>query len=240
MKKDRVKTLLAQFEKGSFVPEPISEQILAAYDIPVPPSAVAKSPEEAVRAARKIGWPIVLKVVSPQIIHKSDAGGIAVGIDSEEKLITSFNTILQRIKKNNPRAKIEGIYVQKMTPSSREVIIGTTRDKQFGPVVMFGLGGIFVEVLKDVVFRVAPIPKTEARQMVNEIKALAILEGTRGAKPIDFDSLYSAISNISRLAFDFPQIQELDANPIAVSSTGLCALDARIILNSTDWDTIGC
>ena len=234
MKKDRVKKLLAQFEKGGFVPEPIAEQILAAYDIPIPPSAVTKTPEEAVRAAEKIGWPIVLKVISPQIIHKSDAGGIVINVDNEKKLISSFNTILQRVKKNSPRAKIEGIYVQKMTPSSREVIIGTTRDKQFGPVIMFGLGGIFVEVLKDVVFRVAPIPKTEARQMVNEIKALAILKGTRGAKPIDFDSLYSAISNISQLVYDFPQIQELDANPISVSSTGLCALDARIILSSTD------
>ncbi len=234
MKKDRVKKLLAQFEKGGFVPEPIAEQILAAYDIPIPPSAVTKTPEEAVRAAEKIGWPIVLKVISPQIIHKSDAGGIVINVDNEKKLISSFNTILQRVKKNSPRAKIEGIYVQKMTPSTREVIIGATRDKQFGPVVMFGLGGIFVEVLKDVVFRVAPIPKTEARQMVNEIKALAILKGTRGAKPIDFDSLYSAISNISQLVYDFPQIQELDANPISVSSTGLCALDARIILSSTD------
>ena len=234
MKKDRVKTLLAQFEKGGFVPEPAAEQILAAYDIPVPPSAVTKTPEEGVRAAKKIGWPVVLKIISPQIIHKSDAGGIVVGVDSEKKLISSYNTILQRVKKSNPRAKIEGIYLQKMTPSSREVIVGTTQDKQFGPVIMFGLGGIFVEVLKDVVFRVAPIGKTEARQMVNEIRALAILKGTRGDKPIDFDSLYSAISNISRLVYDFPQIQELDANPISVSSTGLCALDARIILNSTD------
>ncbi len=230
MKKRQVEILLEQFKKDSFLPEPIAEEILAAYDIPVPPSCAAKSIEEAIQAAKKIGWPVVLKVISPHIIRKSDAGGIVLNVDNEKKLTRSFNRILRRVKKSNPRAKVLGIYVQKMLSSSREVIIGTTTDKQFGPVVMFGLGGIFVEVHKDVVFRVAPITKTEACEMVNETKGVTILKGTRGHKPIDFDSLYSAISNISRLAYDFPQIQELDANPVSVSSTGLYALHARIIL----------
>jgi len=180
--------------------------------------------------ARQIGFPVVLKVISPQIIHKSDAGGVMVNLKSEEEVERAFRKILENAKSYNPKAKIEGIYVQKMAPPGREVIIGAVKDAQFGPVVMFGLGGIFVEVLKDVVFRVAPIDEEEAREMVDEIRGLPILKGIRGEKPIDFDSLSQAISNVSRLVVDFPQIEQFDANPVCVYPDRLYAVDARIIL----------
>lgn len=232
MNKEQILTWIEKFKKngGKFLPEPISEQILASYDIPIPPARVAKDVEEAVRFAKEMGFPVVLKIISPQIIHKFDAGGVIVNLDEEAKVREAFNKILGSSKKYNPRAKIEGMYVQKMIPPAREVIIGTVKDKQFGQVIMFGLGGIFVEVFEDVVFRVAPIDKREAQEMINEIKGLPILEGVRGEKPIDFDSLSEAIANISQLVVDFPQIGQLDANPVCLYPEKLYVIDARIIL----------
>jgi succinyl-CoA synthetase beta subunit len=230
MNKKKILTLIEQYKDKRFLPEPVSEQILASYNIPVPPARLVKNTKQATEFAEKIGWPVVLKIVSPEIIHKSDAGGVITGINNPKELRIAFNKILKSIKKFCLKTSIEGIYVQKMLSVSREVIIGAVKDGQFGAVVMFGLGGIFVELFKDVVFRIAPINKKEAKKMVDEIKGLAVLKGIRGARPIDFDSLYTAISNISRLVYDFPQIQELDANPVCVSSKGLYAIDARIIL----------
>jgi len=232
MNKEQILTQIEKFERDGrkFLPEPISEQILASYNIPIPPAHLAKDVEEAVKFAKEIGFPIVLKVISPQIIHKSDAGGVIANINEEAKVREAFSKILENVKKCNPKAEIEGIYVQKMVPSAREVIIGTVKDKQFGQVIMFGLGGIFVEVFKDVVFRVAPIDKQEAREMINEIKGLPILKGVRGEEPINFDSLSEAIANVSQLAIDFPQIEQLDANPVCVYPEKLYAIDARIIL----------
>lgn len=213
-----------------FLLEPICEKILTSYNIPIPPAYVAKETDKAIKFARKIGFPVVLKIVSPQIIHKSDAGGVITNINEEEKVKEAFNKIIKNAKKYNPQAEIEGIYIQKMVPPAREVIIGAIKDKQFGQVVMFGLGGIFVEVLKDVVFRVAPIDKEESREMIKEVKALPILKGVRGEKPIDFDFLSEVVTSISRLVIDFPQIKELDINPVCVYPDKLYAVDARIIL----------
>lgn len=232
MRREQILAQMENFKRRGekFLPEPICEQILASYNVPTPPAYLAKNSEEAMRFAIKIGFPIVLKVVSPQIIHKSDAGGVMVGIKSEEEVRRAFDKILENARSYNSKAEIEGIYVQKMAPPAREVIIGTIKDRQFGQVVMFGLGGILVEVLKDVVFRVAPIDKYEAREMIDEIKGLPILKGVRGEKSIDFDCLTETLASISQLVIDFPQIGQLDINPIRVYPKRLYAVDARIIL----------
>ncbi len=232
MRKEEISIQIENFQKRGekFLPEPICEEILTSYNIPTPTAYLAKNREEAVKFAQKIEFPVVLKVVSPQIIHKSDAGGVIVGIKNEEEIKTAFDKILENARGYNSKAKIEGVYVQKMAPPGREVIIGSIKDRQFGQVIMFGLGGIFVEVLKDVVFRVAPIDKEEAREMINEIKGLPILKGVRGEKQIDFDSLSAILSSISQLVVDFPKIGQLDINPIRVYPKGLYAVDARIIL----------
>lgn len=232
MIREQILTQIENFKKRGekFLTEPICEEILASYNIPTPPAHLAKTREDAVKFAKKIDFPVVLKVVSNQIIHKSDAGGVIVGVKNEEDVVKAFDKILENARNYNSKAEIEGIYVQKMAPPGREVIIGAIKDKQFGQVVMFGLGGILVEVLKDVVFRVAPIEKDEAQEMINEIKGLPILKGVRGEKPIDFDCLSKTIASISQLVVDFPQIGQLDINPIRVYPKGLYAVDARIIL----------
>lgn len=223
---------IEQFKKKGrkFLSESISGKLLASYGIPIPPACVAKNVGKAVKCAQELGFPVVLKVISAQIIHKSEAGGVITNIDKKEKVREAFHRIVENARKYNPQAEVEGIYVQKMAPPGREVIVGVVKDKQFGPVVMFGLGGIFVEVFKDVVFRVAPIDREEAREMIDEIKGLAILQGVRGEKPVDFNLLSEAISNISQLAIDFPQIEQLDINPVCLYPEKIYALDIRIIL----------
>lgn len=223
---------IEQFKKEGrkFLSEPISGKFLASYGIPIPPAYIANNAEKAAKYAQELGFPVVLKVISPQIIHKSEAGGVITNIDKKEKVREAFYKIVENARKYNPQAEVEGIYVQKMAPPGREVIVGVVKDKQFGPVVMFGLGGIFVEVFKDVVFRVAPIDREEAREMIDEIKGLAILQGVRGEKPVDFSLLSEAISNISQLAIDFPQIEQLDINPVCLYPEKIYALDTRIIL----------
>jgi acyl-CoA synthetase (NDP forming) len=185
---------------------------------------------ERVFADYGIGFPVVLKVMSPQIIHKSDAGAVKAGIADQESLVRAREEIVTSARRYAPAADIKGILVQKMISGKREVIVGASRDPQFGPVIMFGLGGIFVEVFQDVVFRVAPVSEAEALRMIREIRAFPVLEGVRGEKPIDFPALAEVISKISRLVLDFPRITELDANPVLVSESGAVVLDARIIL----------
>jgi len=217
-------------EEKKFLPEPIADQIVASYNISTPSAFVARNTEEAVKYSRKLGFPVVMKVISPQIIHKSEAGGVIASISGEKKVKDSFRKIVENARKYDPEAEIEGIYVQKMAPPGREVIIGAVKDKQFGPVIMFGLGGIFVEVFKDVVFRAAPLDKEGALEMIYEIKGLPILQGVRGEKSVDFDSLSEAINSVSRLVVDFPQIGQLDINPLRLYPEEIYALDTRIIL----------
>ncbi|HHC18855.1 MAG TPA: CoA-binding protein, partial [Euryarchaeota archaeon] len=205
-----------------------AKELLAAYGVRVTRVAVAKSEDEAVEYAKKIGFPVVLKIVSPDVVHKSDVGGVKVDIKNEEEVRKAYNEIIENVKKHVPNARIEGILIQEMAPWGTEVIVGSTRDPQFGPTIMFGLGGIFVEILKDVTFRVAPIGADEAKEMVKEIRGYPIIAGARGHEPLDINALTDAIVRISWLVYENPEIAELDANPIFLYKEGLMIADARV------------
>jgi acetyl-CoA synthetase (ADP-forming) len=204
--------------------------ICAEYGIPVTKFELAKTEDEAVELAEKIGFPVVLKIVSPGIVHKSDVGGVAVGLKDAKSVREAFKQILASVKKHNPRASIVGMLVQEMAPASTEVIVGAIKDPQFGPALMFGLGGIFVEVLKDVTFRIAPVSEGEAREMITEVRAYPLLRGYRNVPPADIDAIVKIILNTSKLVVEHPEIKELDLNPIMVYKKGAKTVDARIVL----------
>ncbi|OYT60833.1 acetyl-CoA synthetase [Euryarchaeota archaeon ex4484_178] len=213
--------------------EPEAKEVFAAYGLPVPKGKLARSAEEAVKIARAIEYPVVMKIVSPDIVHKSDAGGVKVNIKSDEEVRKAFEEIIENAQRYDPRAEIMGVYVQEMAPWGTETIIGSVNDPQFGPTVMFGLGGIFVEILKDVTFRIAPFGKDDALDMVKEIKGYGILKGARGEKPRDIEAIADAVSRLSQLVWDFREdIKEVDANPVIVYEKGLSVVDARIILRA--------
>ncbi|MBC7333219.1 MAG: acetate--CoA ligase [Actinobacteria bacterium] len=207
-----------------------SRRILEAYNIKVPQAELARDVKEAKEIARRIGYPVVLKIVSPNILHKTDVGGVRIGIESENELEESFDQILWNVKKYMPEANIKGILVQEMIKSKKETIIGVSSDPQFGPMIMFGLGGIYVETLKDVSFRIAPISVGDAKEMVEEIKTFNLLKGVRGEKPSDIKSIIETILKVSQLVTDFPEIIEMDINPLFVKEEGqgCVAGDARI------------
>ncbi len=207
-----------------------AREILEAYRIPVPKAEVACDIGEAKRIAASMGYPVVLKIVSPNILHKTDVGGIKVGIEDEKELKESYDDILFSVKKYMPGANISGILVQEMVKDKKETIIGISEDPQFGPMIMFGLGGIYVEVLKDVSFRIAPISEKIAREMIGEIKAIKLLKGTRGEKPSDIESIIDVLLRMSQLVTDFPEIMEMDINPLFVMKRGEGSIagDARI------------
>lgn len=209
-----------------------AQEILTAYGITIPKSAVASTPEEAVTLCREIGYPVVMKIASPDILHKSDVGGIIVGVKSDAEARAAFDTLVQRAKAHVPNAVIWGAQVQEMVTNAREVIIGMNRDPQFGPLVMFGLGGIYVEVLKDVQFRVAPMSRRQAQEMVESIRSYKLLTGVRGQAPSDLDAVVDTILRIAQLVTDFPEIAELDINPLLVRDRGhgAVAVDMRLIL----------
>jgi acetyltransferase len=210
-----------------------AKQVFTAYGLPITETNLAKSEDEAVKLAKKTGFPIVLKVVSPQIIHKSDAGGVKVNIKDEAGVRSAYQTILKNCKAYKADADIRGIAVQEMAPLGTEVIIGSINDPTFGPTVMFGLGGIFVEVLKDVTFRVAPVNKQQVSQMVSEIRSVAILAGARGEAPRDRFALEELICRYAAMIYDLrDEVAETDANPVLVyeEGNGLKVVDARIIL----------
>ncbi|ABN70334.1 branched-chain acyl-CoA synthetase (ADP-forming) beta subunit / acetyl-CoA synthetase (ADP-forming) beta subunit [Staphylothermus marinus F1] len=207
-------------------------EIIKAYNIPAPETAIARSLEEAIKIAEKIGYPLVLKIVSPDISHKSDVGGVILNIKSKEELIKAFNKIYENVSKNAPGARIVGVLIQKMAPKGLEVIIGGLRDNIFGPVVMFGLGGIFVEVLKDVSFRIAPLTEEDAFEMMSEIKASKLLEGYRGQPPVDKKSLAKIILSVSKLLEENPEIESIDLNPVMAYPDNAVVVDARIILKT--------
>jgi acetyltransferase len=204
--------------------------VLAAYGIPTAPARLARDPEEAARVAADIGFPVVLKVVSPQIIHKTEIGGVRTGIDTAVELKQAWVEMLDGVSRAAPQAAIEGMLVQRMVQGGRETIVGISRDSTFGPLVMFGLGGIYVEALGDVRFRVAPIGPLDAHDMLHGIRGVAILKGVRGAPPVDFATLGDTLQRVSQLAVDFPEIAELDINPLLAFPTGVMAVDARILL----------
>lgn len=204
--------------------------ILEAYGIRVPIAKVARDLKEARKVVKLTGYPVVLKIDSPDILHKTDVGGIKIGIKNYKELEESFEGIISNVKKYMPSAKINGISIQEMIESKKETIIGINKDPQFGPMIMFGLGGIYVEILKDVSFRIAPISPTDAREMIEEIKTVKLLKGVRGEKPSDIESIVEVLLKISQLVTDFPDIIEMDINPLFVKEEGKGSIagDVRI------------
>ena len=188
--------------------------------------------EEAVEAAPRIGYPLAMKIVSPDIIHKSDVGGVKLNLSSAQDVADAFELMMLRIARSMPDVHLEGVYLERMVPKGREVILGMTRDPQFGPMLMFGLGGIFVEVMKDVTFHLAPITSAEAMSMLMGTRSYKLLEGVRGDSGVNLAAIGEALQRISQLVTDFPQIAELDINPFVVGRLGedSVAADARIQL----------
>ena len=210
-----------------------ARDIMAAYGLRLPESQLARSPEEAVEVANRIGYPVVMKISSPDILHKSDVGGVRVGVASASEVRDTFELIDYRARRYQPNADISGILVQQQAPKGRECLVGVSRDPQFGPLVAFGMGGIYVEVLKDVAFRLAPISREEAEEQVRSIRSFPILSGTRGEQPADIASVIDTVLRASQLVTDFPEIVEMDINPLMVydQGQGSIVLDARIILS---------
>jgi acetyl-CoA synthetase (ADP-forming) len=200
------------------------------FGIPTTRFKVAKNEFEAVKYAKEIGFPVVLKIVSPDITHKSDFGGVILNVKNEEKVKESYLRVIENVKKQKPNIKILGVLVEEMVKPSTEVIVGLIRDPQFGPTVMFGLGGIFVEVLKDVSFRVCPVTKTDAEEMIKEIKGYQILKGYRNLPPVNLETLTNIILGVCKIGETYPEIQEIDLNPIIVYRDNAKAVDVRIVL----------
>jgi acyl-CoA synthetase (NDP forming) len=208
-------------------------EVLESYGIPAVKSGIARTEAEVKAVAEKIGYPVAIKVIAEAISHKSDIGGVQLNIRNATGVGTAFKVMMEKIHKVYPDAEIDGVLVQPMVNSGHEMIVGGRQDEQFGPVVVVGLGGIFVEVFKESEVRVAPITKKAALDMVESLRGYQILKGSRGHKPYDVDSLVDAILRISQLLVDFPEIAELDINPLRVlhENEGSLALDGRIILD---------
>ena len=232
---DKVKSIFENVRKHgrANLLEEEGYEVLQAYGFPTPQSILCTTEQEGIDAARHIGYPLVMKIVSPDIIHKSDAGGVKVGVKTDDELKSAFRTITENALKYKSDAKIKGVLVQEMVKSAKETILGASQDPTFGPVIMFGLGGIYVEVLKDVVFGVAPIDEQEAINMVESIKTIKLLKGVRGEKPSDLKAIADSLQRLSQLVVDFQEIKEFDINPLLVLEEGKGArvVDARIILS---------
>lgn len=206
------------------------QAVLKAYGLPLPQSILAKNENEAVKLAKKIGYPVVMKIASPQIIHKSDAGGVKVNLANDKEVKDAYKTIVANAKKYNKKAEIKGVLIVEMVKGGKEMIIGSKLEPGFGPVIMLGMGGIYVEVLKDVTFRLAPVTNVEADAMISSIKTQKLLTGVRGEKPSDLAKLSECIQRLSQLVTDFKEIKELDMNPVLVmeKGKGCKILDVRI------------
>ena len=212
-----------------------AKRVMEAYGFTTPKAAMAATADEAIRAAQRIGFPVVMKIVSPEILHKSDVGGVKLGLGTAEQVAEAFTTMMREIPKKKPGAKLVGVSIQETCKRGQEVILGMSRDPRFGPMIMFGLGGILVEVLKDVSFALAPLTEEDARQMMARTRTYAILKGVRGQPGVDLDLLAEALLRVSQLVTDFPQIQELDVNPFVVGPAGQTpvAVDARMSVAAT-------
>lgn len=220
----------ARAEGRTLLTEIEAKQMLEEAGVPVSPARLARTRDEAVAVANELGYPTVLKIVSPQITHKSDVGGVALGLASAEEVGAAFDRVVASAKQHAPDATIEGVAVQRMERQGIEVIVGVTKDPQFGPVLMFGLGGVLVEVLKDVAFRVIPINERDARQIIHEIKGYPLLEGYRGSDPADIAKLQELLLKVSAFIEQHPEIAELDLNPVFAYKDGAIAVDARIVI----------
>lgn len=208
-----------------------SERLIQKYNIKFADSILVKTPDEAVKAAKKLGYPLVLKAISNDILHKTDVGAVQKGLYSDAHITAAFNKIRDNVRKHNPKAKIKGFIVQKMITSGHEIIIGGKRDPQFGPIVIFGLGGIFVEILNDFSLRICPVSRQDAREMVSEIDAYRVLLGARGGEKANLQAIYKTILSVSDLMIKEKNILELDLNPLFVSSNEIMAVDARVVKN---------
>ena len=223
---------VARSEGRTILTEIEAKQVLEEAGVPVSPARLAKTRAEAMQVAAQLGFPIVLKIVSPQITHKSDVGGVALNLTSADEVGAAFERVVASAKQHEPDATIDGVAVQRREKQGTEVIVGMTTDAQFGPVMMFGLGGVMVEILKDVAFRVVPINERDARQMIHEIKGFPLLEGYRGSDPADIEKLQALLMKVSSFIEQHPEIAELDLNPVFAYKDGAIAVDARIVLSS--------
>jgi acetyltransferase len=235
--RERVRKILEEAERSgrSRLGEGDALSLLEAYGIPVVPWRQAADADEAVEAAAAVGFPVVLKVMAPEISHKSDVGGVIVGLESDREVRGAYYEMMDQLEKNGISGDaVDGVLVEKMVSGGRETIVGTAFDPSFGPLVMFGLGGIYVEALGDVVFRVHPVSDIDAAEMVREVKGFKLLEGVRGEKPVDLRAIQETIQRLSQLVGDFPQIDELDINPFVAFEPGTTsiAVDARVLLSS--------
>jgi acyl-CoA synthetase (NDP forming) len=218
-------------EQGrSLLNEVESKQLLEQGGIPTSGARLAETADQAVQIADELGYPVVLKVLSQDIAHKSDVGGVALNLADAGAVRDAFDRMMQAVQSAQPTARIDGVSVQRQAAPGTEVIVGMTKDPQFGPVIMVGLGGVLVEVLRDVAFRLVPLEPRDARDMLHEIKGFPLLEGYRGAPPADIAALESLILNVSRFVEAHPEIEELDLNPVFAYPDGAVAVDARVIV----------
>ncbi|MEK0325258.1 MAG: acetate--CoA ligase family protein [Nitrosopumilus sp.] len=221
----------AKKEGRKILMEHESKSILEAYGVSCSKTILAKDNEEALRAAKEVGYPLVMKVASPDIVHKTDAGCVRLGISSDVEVQQAFTDIIKNAKAFKADVDLRGVVVQEQAKKGTEVIVGLLKDKTFGPTLMFGLGGIFVEVLKDVSFRVVPLNQNDAESMIREIKGYRVLKGVRGAPPSDEGAIVNILLSCSKLAHDFEsKIDEMDVNPLLIYPDGAKAVDARIVL----------
>jgi len=211
------------------IPEHEAVALLSDYGIPYPEHGLARSARDAAEVAERLGYPVVIKVVSPDVIHKSDVGGVALGIEDAQALSDAYSGVLQSVREHLPQAELNGMLVCREAPASLEVIVGALHDEMFAPALMFGLGGIYAEVLRDTAFRIIPIQRVDAEEMIREIRAYSLLAGTRGQAGYDIGSLVELLMAVSRMISARPEIEELDLNPVRLYRKGLLALDARIM-----------
>lgn len=216
-------------QEGRNLLEPEAYDLLGSYGVAVPPHRSVSSAEDAEAAANEIGYPVVAKIISPDILHKTEAGGVRLNLNDGVAVKAAYGQITERARQE--RAAVRGVLISRMAPPGTEVIVGVTADPQFGPVVMFGLGGIFVEVYQDVSFRLVPLAERDAAAMIHEIKAFPILQGVRGRKPADLPALTDLLLKVSQIVQENPEIAEMDLNPVLVYEKGLTVVDARVLLH---------
>lgn len=217
-------------ENRTLLTEVEAKELLRKAGIPIVETRLARTKKEALSISQELGFPVVMKIMSPDIVHKSDIGGVKLGLANATQVGNAYNSMISSIKQKVPAARIDGVSIQNMAPPGVELIIGMNKDAQFGPVIMFGLGGILVEVLKDVSFRIVPLDKRDAAEMIKEIKGYALLQGYRGQEPVDIRSLEDTLLKVSDFIEKNPLIKELDINPLFGYRDGVVAVDARIVL----------
>ncbi len=226
--------ITAKANRRTLLTEIESKELLKQAGISVIDTRLAASREEAMAISKQMGFPVALKIASADVVHKSDDGGVKLGLKTVKQVGKAYDDILAAIGQKYAGAKIQGVSVQKMARPGVEVIIGMSKDAQFGPVLMFGLGGILVEILKDVSFRIVPLTRRDAGAMIREIKGYPILEGYRGQEPVDVKNLEEMVLKISRFVEQHPEVKELDLNPVFAYGDGAVAVDARVVLEKTD------